>query len=236
MNALLPALTQTTQNEIKARIRESIASRKAALNREGWLTLALDKMRPWFDAVEAPLPETVKVTCGWPSQRGTAARGRVIGECWSPKVSKTGQTEIFISPWLGDLDPVTVLATLIHEAVHAAVGTAAGHGPNFRKPAKALGLDGRMTATYAGNALAARFDTMMISGLGHYPHGKLDASEFERPVDRPKKQATRMIKIECQGHECGYKVRASRAVIKLGIPACPNPDCESFGIEMEVVR
>lgn len=229
---LLPAVARSSQDELKASLRSSIAGRTKR-NREGWLTASLDLMRPWFDAIEAPMPAVVKVTCGWPSSRGTASRGRVIGECWSPKVSKRGYPEIFISPWLGDVDPTVVLSTLIHEAVHAAVGTEAGHGKGFRLPAVALGLEGRMTSTFAGVALTARFDSMLLK-IGNYPHAKLDATHFERPVDRPKKQPTRMIKIECKGEGCGYKVRASRAVIKMGIPKCPNQECECFDIEMEV--
>lgn len=50
-------------------------------------------------------------------------------------------------------EPLTILATLVHELVHTAVGTRVRHRAPFRRLALAVGLRGRMTATVAGPAL-----------------------------------------------------------------------------------
>ena len=53
-------------------------------------------------------------------------------------------------------DPLEVAATLVHELVHIlAVGVEEGHRGKFTKLAKAIGLEGKMTATHAGETLKA---------------------------------------------------------------------------------
>ena len=86
------------------------------MTREEWLTQAVEELRPVFDDLH-PLPQKIRVTCGFPSARSTALKKR-IGEHWSPKASEDQTHEILISPVLDDA--VEVFAVLVHELGHAA--------------------------------------------------------------------------------------------------------------------
>lgn len=178
--------------------------------REDWLAAITAKLAPYFEDRGKPLPEKVRVSCGWPSRRPTALKNRVVGECWSPAASADAATEVFVSPYLSD--GVEVGAVLVHELCHAAAGTMCGHKGDFRKLALALGLTGKMTATTAGDELKARLNAL-IQGVGAYPHATLDATKSGK-----KKQGTRMIKVICP--ECGYTVRTTAKWIEVGLPTC----------------
>jgi len=67
------------------------------MNRENWLMQAVGELRPVFEAAGHPLPDSVRVTCGFPS---TARRSGTLGETWSPADSADGATEIMVSPVL----------------------------------------------------------------------------------------------------------------------------------------
>lgn len=179
------------------------------MNREDWLNAATTEMKPWFVAEAAPLPETLRVSCGWPSRGGQSAKKRSIGQCWNPIASADGTTEVFISPVLADA--VRVLDVLVHELVHAAVGVDKGHKGPFRKLAKALGLEGKMTETNAGPELTERLN-VLAEKLGPYPHASLDAKLGL------KKQGTRMLKASCP--DCGYTVRLTAKWADYGMPTC----------------
>ena len=115
--------------------------------RQNWLRSIADNLAPEFASLGVPLP-AFRVTCGFPSGGGTRQRTpRVIGETHDKSHSADGHYEIFISPV--NADSVTVAAVLAHELVHAAVGIPEGHGAEFGRVARAIGLDGRLTATVA---------------------------------------------------------------------------------------
>ena len=180
------------------------------LNREAWLQAMILELRPYFDYIGLPLPPKVHVSCGWPSKGGTGTRKRVIGQCWNAKCSSDGVPQIFISPTI--VETVEVGATLVHELLHAAVGTEAAHGPKFAKPAVKLGLEGKPTDTVAGDLLAQRLNAMAVE-LGPYPHALLTVE----PIT--KKQGTRLVKILCG--VCGYTARTTRKWIDdVGFPTC----------------
>lgn len=184
--------------------------------REQWLNAAVDLMRPLFKENFNPIPKKVRVTCGWPSKSALAAKSRRIGECWSPSASGDKVTEMFISPYLHDVaNPgLGVLETLVHEAVHAAVGVEHGHKAPFGKMARAIGLEGKLTSTHAGETLMKQIKAW-AKKLGQYPHAKLDYTKGPR-----KKQGTRLIKCECS--ECGYTVRTTKKwLVEVGAPICP---------------
>lgn len=189
--------------------------------REEWLVAATSLLSARIQAHGATLPESLRVSCGFPSKGGLASRKRVIGECWHPASSGDGSTEVFVSPTLGEAD--RVLGTLAHELVHAALGTGAGHGPKFRALAVAIGLTGKMTATVAGPEFL-RWTEVAVETLGDYPHATLQGGI---PSDSPKKQGTRMVKCECP--ECGYIVRTTQKWLDVATPGCPS--CE---VEMKV--
>jgi hypothetical protein len=179
-----------------------------AATREQWLVNLAAALSPQFDALGAPLP-AYRVSCSFPSSGGLSRNRKTIGQCWSPSASADNTTEIFISPTQDD--PVNVAAVLVHEMVHAAVGTKAGHGPAFRKIALALGLEGPMTATVPGDAFKSMV-APILEKLGEYPHAKLDASTR-------KKQTTRLVKCHCV--TCGYTVRTTSKWLAIGAPHCP---------------
>ena len=177
------------------------------MNREQYLLEAGKLMRKMFEDVGAPIPDNVRVSCGWP---GGGSRNSRIGECWGTSCSADGHFEIFISPKLGDT--LRVLDVLVHEYIHAAVGLEAGHRGYFRRVAKALGLEGKMTATTAGVELGEKLQRIHLK-LGDYPHAALSG------LNR-KKQATRLVKCECG--ECGYIVRTTdKWLDAYGPPLCP---------------
>lgn len=179
-------------------------------NREAWLARLVDVLRPEFVRHGHPLPDRIRVACGWPSKSATSSRNRRIGEAWSQRASADGAHETFLSPCLAD--PVEVGAVLVHELVHHAVGVEHGHKGPFAKLAKAVGLAGKMTATVAGPELAARLHGL-AEWLGPYPHGMLSAGEGR------KKQSTRMLKVTCA--ECGCIARMTRQWLDdVGAPTC----------------
>jgi hypothetical protein len=182
--------------------------------REEWLNAAIAHYRPAFAAQGFPLPDKVRVTCGFPGIRAlaTGSSNHRIGECWSSQASADGTVEIMISPVVSE--PMRVLDILVHECCHAGAGNECGHKGNFKKLAKAMGLVGKMTATEGGDAFK-RDAAPILDELGAYPHAALDAR-----VGR-KKQTTRMLKCECA--ECGYTVRISQKWLDdVGAPHCPD--------------
>jgi len=190
----------------------------ATKTREEWLLALTDMVRPLFKEAGAELPARLRVSCGWPSSRGLAtptAKSRTIGQCWPTELSNDGTPEVFVSPYVAD--SLDVAAVLVHELVHVADNCKNGHGTPFKRIAVKLGLEGRMTATHAGEALKKRL-AAMVEIVGTYPHASLDRSQL-------KKQGTRMVKVECP--ECGYVVRTTAKWIETGLPTC------ACGAEME---
>lgn len=203
-------------------------------NREAWLNYVAQRMAPMFQQLAAPLPEKVRIAIGFTS---TGKRGNRIGECWDNRCSVDGHFEIFIRPDLTeseDMMPLQVAAILAHELVHAAVGIPAGHGPDFRRVAKGLGLQGKMTATVPGPDFEAAI-APILADAGPLPHGRLKTSADaprgpgegegegeggEVKTTGPKKQTKRHIKCLCT--ECGYTARTSRKWLdQVGPPHCP---------------
>jgi hypothetical protein len=90
----------------------------AYTTREAWLNAVVAHFKPDFAGYGYPLPERLRVTCGWPSKGALALKARRIGECWHPKASEDGAVEVFISPVLAD--PIEVGHVLVHELCHAA--------------------------------------------------------------------------------------------------------------------
>jgi hypothetical protein len=176
------------------------------MTREEWLNQAVEELRPIFDGLH-PLPEKIRVTCGFPSVRSTALKKR-IGEHWSPKASEDQTHEILISPVLDNA--TEVFAVLVHELGHAATD-GDGHQGRFPALMKSLHLEGKPSATFAGEKFKEVYKDL-IDGLGEYPHAKLNVGSY-------KKQPTRMLKASCPA--CGYTVRLTAKWSGLGLPICP---------------
>jgi hypothetical protein len=182
------------------------------VNREEWLCECIQQLRPDFEQVGNALPQKIRASCSWPSKSGLANKKRRIGEAWSAKNSADQSCEVFISPVLKD--PLEVAATLVHELVHCAVGVEEGHKGKFPRLAKALGLEGKMTATAAGETLKTRLKEV-TAAVGPYPHAELTHS------NATKKQSCRLLKVACTNEGCGCVVRITRKWLdEVGPPTC----------------
>jgi len=196
--------------------------------REAWLNAAVEKIRPLFVGAGYTLPE-IRVSVGWPSKGGLATKKRVIGQCWFGATAKDGVPQLFISPLLDAvMDPSGVLATLVHEVGHVAVGAEAKHGPKFVKMMKALGLEGKPTATVTGPVLWTQLDEM-AKDLGLFPHSRIV------PIKPPRTQTTRMKKMTCPA--CEYVARtAQKWLDEFGPVICPcnkQPMTVDLGLDRE---
>lgn len=175
-------------------------------NREAYLKHAVLCMRDWFRSVGIELPESLRVSVGFPG--GGSARKR-IGEYWRSEATTDGVAQIFISPTLEC--PEKVLSTLLHELVHAA-HPSAKHSGLFKQTALKLGFTGPMKFTPCSLELRQKL-FFLHERLGGYPHGAINLS------DR-KKQSTRLLKVECGS--CGYVARVSgKWIEEVGTPLCP---------------
>lgn len=180
------------------------------MTREEWLTAFAQRLQPWFAAHgEHAIPQNLKVSCGWPARGGLRSSSPTIGQCFYEDASEGKLFEIFISPTVSD--PLIAGETVAHEVVHAIVGHEEGHAGQFRSVAKAIGLEGKMTQTYAGAGLKGEIGDI-IGELGPYPHAKINV------VIKTKTQTTRQIKISCK--ECGYVARVAKSWIMKGLPIC----------------
>ena len=112
--------------------------------REQWLQNAVDMVEPIFKNKGYKIPK-IQVSCGFPS---TGNKTKHIGLCWGRSSTSDGVNQLFISPILDE--PVQVLDTLIHELVHAIDDCIHHHGPEFKKIATDVGLQGPMREASAG--------------------------------------------------------------------------------------
>ena len=205
--------------------------------REEWLELAAEIIRDAMLALEPAitLPD-FRVSVGYPLD----SRGGSIGATHSGKLAADGLAQVFLSPRLAH--PVDVMGTLIHEAIHVAIGLDKGHGPEFRTVAVALGLAGKMTATVPSPELETRIMGEWIPILGPFPHAMLrdvpvdaEGNPFPRrlprdprgrilrdplsPEERERRsRAYRMLRAHCP--ECGLIVRGARATLLRGALIC----------------
>lgn len=145
--------------------------------REEYLAEAVRRLAPLIEEHEAKMPEKWAISEGFP--KGGFKNRPAIGECWDPEVSEEKISNMFISPILGD--PIQRLGVVLHEMIHAAVGLKEKHAGNFRRVARAVGLKGKLTATFVeeNTPLFERISKLSLD-LGVYP-GK--------PM-KPRKQPT----------------------------------------------
>lgn len=186
------------------------------MTREDWLHQAINKMRPMFRERGGIIPDNIRVSIGFPGGSRPNAR-KTIGQYWPAGAASDGVPQIFVSPVLND--PIRCLDVLTHELVHACT-PGDGHGKQFGKLARALGLEGKLTATVAGTWLNSQLQALYVE-LGEFPHGSLDWNQR-------KKQGTRLNKVSCS--DCGYTVRVTARWLEIGAPLCP---CNSEPMQVE---
>lgn len=177
------------------------------MTREEWLNKAVVRLNEMIaEKTELKPSKKVLVSVGFPQND---RKGAIIGQCW-PTSTGSGKHHIFITPREGRA--VEVLDTLLHELVHAADNCENQHKGPFVKAVRALGLEGKPTATFAGKELRKELKAIAAE-LGKYPHTRLS------PLDVVPKQTTRMLKVECP--ECGCVVRMTRKWLdEAGAPTC----------------
>jgi len=199
---------------------QSEGEQSPSIKRQLWLEAAERECVRLLAAIGVIVPvQSVRISIGWPGKGGY--RGKAIGECWHAEASSDAHREVFISPKLAD--SVTIMGTLIHELIHASLPPTAKHGPLFKAPALAVGLEGKMTATVVGDQLRDTFK-QWIADNGEYPSGGLS------PGAGMKKQTTRYLKCCCE--TCGYTVRVVNKWVQVALPQCPDPECADYQADM----
>ncbi len=179
--------------------------------REAWLASAVELLRPRFSEIGANLPEKVRVGVGFTSKGMRAKGANAIGQCWYPEAVGDGAHELIVVPTI--TEATRALDVLAHELIHVAAGPEAKHGPEFKRLAVAIGLEGKMTATVAGPEFLMIAHGIVVE-LGEYPNQGITLQAHSA---HPK-QSTRMLKVECP--DCGYTVRTTRKWLELGTPTC----------------
>lgn len=181
---------------------------------ETWLNRFKDAAGPAFANAGYPLPPNLRVRIGLPS---TGYRSNVIGECFGPAASTDGHYEIYISPKVAEGD-ARIADILTHELCHAACGLEEGHGKTFGQLARAMGLEGKLTATVAGSDWFA-WAAPILEALGPMDFAALSADLRPR-----KKKQTFLLKVECP--DCGWLARVTKSHIEPhDYLNCPVPDC-----------
>lgn len=85
----------------------------------------------------------------------------------------------------GKDNSVDVLDTLAHELIHAIDDNKSGHkrGGEFDKMARAIGLEGKLTSTYAGEELKGRLNGI-IKTIGKFPLKEVNLEGLRRDTNR----------------------------------------------------
>ena len=179
------------------------------LNREAWLNLLAAKyLWPLIADNGGEVVDEVRISVGFP--KGSRGGRKSIGQCWDPSASKDKHHEIFISPILNDEDCAHVL---LHELIHASVGLEAGHKAPFKKLAVAVGLEGKMTATVAGEDLKQDIKGW-LNKLPPFPGAPM--KDYTGGASKP---GSRLLKGCCPS--CGYTVRITQKWVDIATPTCP---------------
>lgn len=206
---------------------------EAVLTCEEWLREASERLHTevftpvYVQAFEtdAPAMPDFRISRGFP--RGSR---KAIGQCWSTTASTDGHTEMFISPVLScanQEDATHLLQVVAHEMVHMLVGPEHGHKAPFARVARAIGLEGKLTATTAGEAFKGMVEPM-LADMPAYPAAAMSPMDLDK-----KKQKTYLLKVTCTDEECGTVLRLTQKVVDKGAerngedsPLC-CPVCQS---------
>ena len=148
------------------------------------------------------------VSVGFP--KGAKSRWKALGQCWDGAKSRDKRPHLFVSPNFAYVPQV--LAVLLHEQIHAAVGVEAGHRGAFVKAARAVGLVRPWTKTLMGKELSSRVHALG-DRLGPYPHAALK-------LQNRKRGGSRYRLWECA---CPVKVRVASDTFAAHCDLCGGP-------------
>jgi len=187
-------------------------------NREEWLRQAVALLRPEVRAQASLLGMSPRrpfplLSVGYPPAR--------TAELSYSYRTETGQTQIFLSPELGQGASATAkgvsygpsiraLDLLLHELIHDTIGHHLGHQGPFQEIAAGLGLEGS-AESYAGPELKKELSRLIKDHLGEYPHRASTAKPSSRQKNRQRKyvcdRCGKIIRSAGEGlqarHECG---------------------------------
>jgi hypothetical protein len=190
--------------------------------REAYLTEAANLM---LDDLIMPVVEAstlynydrpnFRISVGFPKHsRG----GKAIAVCFAQAASSDSVNEIFINPEIDT--PLDVMQAMAHELCHAMDDCVSGHQNFFAFVARKIGLEGKLTETFAGSVLHSTLKEYEVL-LGAFPHHKMVMDKTH------KKDSTRQLKVECFNTDCNFLFRTSaKQMSKLGesgtatCPAC----------------
>jgi len=203
---------------MKTALVKTLKAKAGQLTREQWLNRFVDATQAAFAFNGKPLPPNVRAAICPPHRKMKA-----IGLCWSDAVVEDGGREIWVTS--AETDPVRVAGILVHELCHAALPHEAKHGPEFRRLATALGLEGRMTATTEG----ARFRTIwgdLLAKLGPLPAGRY---VHGHAVDFRVQKTPRMTNMACP--QCGFVAKVRIDQMDVGRLRCPKHGVELLRLQ-----
>lgn len=192
---------------------------------EQWLNNALSILK---DAVFSnyDIPDNIKISCGFcgvgKPKKEADYKVHVLGICCPSELSTGGFTEIFIDPILDE--SFRVLDVLVHEVVHAILGSGKGHGKEFKKIAIGVGLEGKMTSTIAGENLAVILKRI-VGDIGEYPHKayQLITNNKESEDSEEKEKPDRIINLRCHDDKILVKTHESNLTernLEFKCPVC----------------
>lgn len=182
--------------------------------RDEWLNAFIAAARPVFKAADLELPEKVRASIGWMFR---SSNKKTLGQCWHEASSADGTREIWINPTLGGDDSSRIADVLTHELAHTLFGPEEKHGKNFKAAVHKLGLEGKATATTAGQGWR-EWAGPILAELGPIPHAALDPS-----LSGVKKKKTYLLKATCEA--CEFTFRATAKHLNGKALRCPDEDC-----------
>ena len=177
-------------------------------------------------------PSENKYRCGLTSTRSDyRMRAKAIGQIHYKESTGNGKNEIVISNRLNGQGKKTesckIAHVLLHEMIHAST-YAHGHKGEFKRLARSLQMDGKLTATTNSENLEERIKENIVDVLGKFPHKAV--------VFKPAKKGSRLLKITCT--ECNIVMRASSKVCDRlygsPCPACYFDDYEHEQGQLQV--
>jgi len=127
----------------------------------------------------------------------------------SPKAEVVNIIQMNIAT-TGKDNSVDVLDTLAHELIHAIDDNKSGHkkGGAFDKMARTIGLEGKLTSTYAGEELKGRLNGI-VKTIGKFPLRQVNLEGLRRDTNRN-------LKVVCHGTEndCDHGFNTNRLRIE----------------------
>lgn len=151
------------------------------------------------------------------SSNGKPPRGRVgrRWEYWPELATADGRGLIILLRYTSN--PVEILTDQMAAHLAAALGLISKPDKAYREHAARMGLEGSPTGGYRASVLLAKRLNEIAASVGSLPWGALDWST--RPVNKPPKQTTRLLKATCTVCE-KYSFRISRECALIGA-TCP---------------